>query len=127
MQSLHEELRRWPHPLEDGQGQGASRGYRSQLWHPRLLPPLLGSLGMQTGGCGEHAMNSLTFVQYLLGLKNLCDVGLVEAYPPLVDVKGSYTAQVLVTLLTLIVLTPLQVRAHSRPPSHEERGAFPRR
>jgi len=26
-------------------------------------------------------------------LKALCDAGLVEAYPPLVDVKGSYTAQ----------------------------------
>ena len=32
--------------------------------------------------------------QYLLGLKNLCDVGLLQPYPPLVDVKGCYTAQV---------------------------------
>jgi methionyl aminopeptidase len=31
--------------------------------------------------------------RYLLALKNLVDVGLVNAYPPLVDVKGSYTAQ----------------------------------
>ena len=31
--------------------------------------------------------------QYLLALKNLCDSGVVEPYPPLVDVKGSYTAQ----------------------------------
>jgi len=31
--------------------------------------------------------------QYLMGLKNLCDVGLVEPYPPLCDIKGCYTAQ----------------------------------
>ena len=31
--------------------------------------------------------------KYLMALKNLCDVGLVDAYPPLVDQKGSYTAQ----------------------------------
>ncbi|ELR12209.1 methionine aminopeptidase, type II, putative [Acanthamoeba castellanii str. Neff] len=30
---------------------------------------------------------------YALALKNLCDVGLVDAYPPLCDVKGSYVAQ----------------------------------
>mmetsp|Transcript_4978 Transcript_4978/g.15628 ORF Transcript_4978/g.15628 Transcript_4978/m.15628 type:complete len:264 (+) Transcript_4978:963-1754(+) len=37
--------------------------------------------------------------QYLLGLKNLCDVGLVNPCPPLVDVKGSYTAQFEHTIL----------------------------
>ena len=31
--------------------------------------------------------------RYLLALKNLVDVGLVNAYPPLVDQKGSYVAQ----------------------------------
>ncbi|KAJ2617263.1 Methionine aminopeptidase 2 [Coemansia sp. RSA 1804] len=31
--------------------------------------------------------------QYYLGLKNLVDSGIVNAYPPLHDVKGSYTAQ----------------------------------
>lgn len=31
--------------------------------------------------------------KYLAALKNLCDVGLVTAYPPLCDVKGSYVAQ----------------------------------
>jgi len=31
--------------------------------------------------------------QYLMGLKSLCDEGIVEAYPPLCDIKGSYTAQ----------------------------------
>jgi methionyl aminopeptidase len=31
--------------------------------------------------------------KYLLGLNNLVQAGIVEAYPPLCDVKGSYTAQ----------------------------------
>ena len=30
---------------------------------------------------------------FLQGLKNLCDAGIVEPYPPLCDVKGSYTSQ----------------------------------
>lgn len=32
-------------------------------------------------------------VKYQMALKDLCDKGAVEAYPPLVDVKGCYTAQ----------------------------------
>lgn len=28
-----------------------------------------------------------------MALRNLCDSGLVDAYPPLCDIKGSYTAQ----------------------------------
>ncbi|XP_017890011.1 methionine aminopeptidase 2 [Ceratina calcarata] len=31
--------------------------------------------------------------KYQMALKNLCDNGAVEAYPPLVDIKGCYTAQ----------------------------------
>ena len=31
--------------------------------------------------------------KYLLGLNNLVSAGIVDAYPPLVDIKGSYTAQ----------------------------------
>ncbi|DAZ98064.1 TPA: LOW QUALITY PROTEIN: hypothetical protein N0F65_001939 [Lagenidium giganteum] len=31
--------------------------------------------------------------KYLMALKNLVDNGIVTAYPPLVDIKGSYTAQ----------------------------------
>ncbi|EXJ86156.1 methionyl aminopeptidase [Capronia coronata CBS 617.96] len=37
--------------------------------------------------------------KYLLGLNNLVGSGIVEAYPPLVDVKGSYTAQFEHTIL----------------------------
>ncbi|KAK2077240.1 Methionine aminopeptidase 2B [Prototheca wickerhamii] len=31
--------------------------------------------------------------KYLMALKNLCDAGVVDPYPPLVDAKGSYVAQ----------------------------------
>ena len=48
--------------------------------------------------------------KYLLGIKNLCDVGLVQPYPPLVDVKGSYTAQYEHTL----ILRPTQKEVLSR-------------
>ncbi|KAM0803282.1 methionine aminopeptidase 2-like protein [Usnea florida] len=37
--------------------------------------------------------------KYLLGLNNLVSCGIVEAYPPLCDVKGSYTAQFEHTIL----------------------------
>ncbi|KAF4626814.1 hypothetical protein G7Y89_g11344 [Cudoniella acicularis] len=37
--------------------------------------------------------------KYLLGLNNLVSSGVVEAYPPLVDKKGSYTAQFEHTIL----------------------------
>jgi len=37
--------------------------------------------------------------KYLGALKNLCDVGIIQAYPPLCDVKGSYTAQYEHTIL----------------------------
>ena len=38
-------------------------------------------------------LDRLGETKYLMALKNLCDVGLVDAYPPLVDSKGAYTAQ----------------------------------
>merc|ERR550534_1497209 len=37
--------------------------------------------------------------KYLMALKNLCDNGIVDPYPPLCDVKGSYTAQYEHTLI----------------------------
>lgn len=37
--------------------------------------------------------------QYYLGLKELCDTGLVNPYPPLCDVSGSYVAQYEHTIL----------------------------
>lgn len=37
--------------------------------------------------------------RYLMSLKHLCDAGVVTAYPPLCDIKGSYTAQFEHTIL----------------------------
>ena len=37
--------------------------------------------------------------KYMGALKNLCDVGIIQPYPPLCDIKGSYTAQYEHTLL----------------------------
>jgi methionyl aminopeptidase len=37
--------------------------------------------------------------KYLGALKHLCDVGIVEPYPPLCDIKGSYVAQYEHTIL----------------------------
>ena len=37
--------------------------------------------------------------RYALQLKQLCDMKLVNAYPPLVDIKGCYTAQYEHTIL----------------------------
>jgi methionyl aminopeptidase len=37
--------------------------------------------------------------KYMGALKNLCDVGIIQAYPPLCDIKGCYTAQYEHTIL----------------------------
>jgi len=36
---------------------------------------------------------------YLMGLKQLVDQDVIRAYPPLVDIRGSYTAQYEHTIL----------------------------
>ncbi|KAK3797864.1 hypothetical protein RRG08_052463 [Elysia crispata] len=38
-------------------------------------------------------LDRLGQTKYLMGLKNLCDVGIIDPYPPLCDQKGCYTAQ----------------------------------
>jgi methionyl aminopeptidase len=44
-------------------------------------------------------LDRLGHEKYLLGLNNLVQAGIVQDYPPLVDVKGSYTAQLEHTIL----------------------------
>uniref|UniRef100_UPI00358F408F methionine aminopeptidase 2 n=1 Tax=Myxine glutinosa TaxID=7769 RepID=UPI00358F408F len=44
-------------------------------------------------------LDRLGETKYLMALKNLCDTGVVDAYPPLCDVRGSYTAQFEHTIL----------------------------
>ncbi|KAG0361484.1 Methionine aminopeptidase 2 [Podila minutissima] len=48
--------------------------------------------------------------KYVLALRNLVDAGIVDAYPPLVDIKGSFTAQYEHTL----VLKPTRKEVLSR-------------
>lgn len=44
-------------------------------------------------------LDRLGETKYLMGLKNLCDAGILDPYPPLCDIKGCYTAQFEHTLL----------------------------
>ncbi|XP_077452494.1 methionine aminopeptidase 2-like [Stigmatopora argus] len=50
--------------------------------------------------------------KYLLALKNLCDLGIVDAYPPLCDIKGSYTAQYEHTILLRPTCKEVVSRGH---------------
>ncbi len=47
--------------------------------------------------CNAHVcfrfLDRLGETKYQMALKNLCDAGIVDAYPPLCDIKGCYTAQ----------------------------------
>ncbi|OZJ02331.1 hypothetical protein BZG36_04296 [Bifiguratus adelaidae] len=43
--------------------------------------------------------------KYALALRNLCEAGIVQAYPPLADIKGCYTAQFEHTILLRPTLT----------------------
>ncbi|CAG8698234.1 22217_t:CDS:10, partial [Gigaspora rosea] len=56
---------------------------------------LLGTITKQFGTlpfCRRY-LDRVGETKYALALKHLVDSGVVESYPPLVDVKGSYTAQ----------------------------------
>ncbi|KAM3714707.1 hypothetical protein ACJW31_01G354700 [Castanea mollissima] len=44
-------------------------------------------------------LDRLGETKYLMALKNLCDTGIVQPYPPLCDVKGSYVSQFEHTIL----------------------------
>ncbi|KAM8910474.1 methionine aminopeptidase 2 [Spinachia spinachia] len=44
-------------------------------------------------------LDRLGETKYLMALKNLCDLGIVDPYPPLCDTKGCYTAQFEHTIL----------------------------
>ena len=52
--------------------------------------------------------------KYLMALKNLCDAGIVDPYPPLCDNKGCYTAQYEHTLY----LHPTRKEVLSRGPDY---------
>ena len=45
------------------------------------------------GSAHVHGARSGAQERYVGALKNLCDEGIVQAYPPLVDIEGCQTAQ----------------------------------
>jgi methionyl aminopeptidase len=65
---------------------------------PLRLPKAKQLLGVIDRNFGTLAfcrrfLDRLGEQRYIMALKNLCDNGIVQPYPPLVDVKGSYVAQ----------------------------------
>lgn len=68
--------------------------------------------------------------KYLLGLNNLVSSGIVESYPPLVDVKGSYTAQfehVCLAFAASLMLNVLTVYTDHPPAAELQRSRLARR
>ncbi|VDD80814.1 unnamed protein product [Mesocestoides corti] len=71
-----------------------------QVWQLRFLVQtrarqLLSTIDKHFGTLAfcRRWLDRLGETKYLMGLKNLVDNGLVKAYPPLVDMRNSYTAQ----------------------------------
>jgi len=71
--------------------------------------PIRVSKSRQLLNCINHNFGTLAFcrrwldrlgqTKYLIALKNLCDIGIVDPYPPLCDIKGCFTAQYEHTIL----------------------------
>ncbi len=59
-------------------------------------------------------LDRLGETKYLMALKNLCDVGILDPYPPLCDTKSSYVAQFEHTLY----LHPTRKEVLSRGPDY---------
>ena len=71
---------------------------------PLRLPrakALLGTINQHFGTLAfcRRWLDRVGQTKYLMALRNLCDSGVVDAYPPLCDVKGCYTAQYEHTIL----------------------------
>jgi methionyl aminopeptidase len=62
---------------------------------------LLGSIDRHFGTLAfcRRYLERIGETKYLMALKNLCDAGVVDAYPPLCDTRGCYTAQFEHTIL----------------------------
>ena len=56
---------------------------------------LLGVINQNFGTLAfcKRWLDRLDQTKYLMALKDLCDKGIVDPYPPLCDIKGCYTAQ----------------------------------
>lgn len=71
---------------------------------PLRLPrakQLLGTIDRNFGTLAfcKRYLDRIGETRYGMALKNLCDNGIVQPYPPLCDIKGSYVAQYEHTIL----------------------------
>ncbi|KAI8997281.1 peptidase M24, structural domain-containing protein [Pilobolus umbonatus] len=89
--------------VEDGECSHYAKSMESSFVPLRLAraKSLLASINKHFGTlpfCRRY-LDRIGEEKYLMGLRNLVDAGIVTAYPPLVDTKGSYTAQLEHTIL----------------------------
>ncbi|KAK3526146.1 hypothetical protein QTP70_016125 [Hemibagrus guttatus] len=78
--------------------------YPRKKYSPKKLPRAKHLLNVINENFGTLAfcrrwLDRLGETKYLMALKNLCDLGIIDPYPPLCDTKGCYTAQFEHTIL----------------------------
>ena len=96
-------LSRRRYVIEDGECSHYMKNY--DVGHVPLRLPrakqLLGTIDRNFGTLAfcKRYLDRIGETRYNMALKNLCDNGLVQPYPPLCDSKGSYVAQYEHTIL----------------------------
>lgn len=89
--------------IEDGECSHYMKNY--DVGHVPLRLPrakqLLGTIDRNFGTLAfcKRYLDRIGETRYGMALKNLCDNGIVQPYPPLCDIKGSYVAQYEHTIL----------------------------
>lgn len=83
-------------------------------WPPAHAPFSIPAPPSPTFASACSYLDRLGEEKYLMALKNLCDAGIVDPYPPLCDTKGCYTAQYEHTLY----LHPTRKEVLSRGPDY---------
>ena len=113
MLALHEKLRRRARAAASAARQATPRSHRqvrtavsqylTQLpkYHPNTVQTLTDHSHRNFGTLAfcRRFLDRIGETKYLMALKNLCDNGIIQPYPPLVDVTGSYVAQYEHTIL----------------------------
>lgn len=111
--ALHEKLRRRARSAASAARQATPRSHRqvrtavsqylTQLpkYHPNTVQTLTDHSHRNFGTLAfcRRFLDRIGETKYLMALKNLCDNGIIQPYPPLVDVAGSYVAQYEHTIL----------------------------
>ena len=111
--ALHEKLRRRARAAASAARQATSRSHRQvrrtvcqsptqiHKYHPNSKQTLTNHPHRNFGTLAfcRRFLDRIGETKYLMALKNLCDNGIIQPYPPLVDVTGSYVAQYEHTIL----------------------------